>query len=99
MNKNEKIIVYQNIEESPIFYQYENFKFYFSSQFYRRNFKNRIEEYLKEETYKIMNRYKVLNDRFFEILKEVLLISYYKKIEKRGFRVYLNEVRYKEDDK
>ena len=99
MNKNEKIIVYQNIEESPIFYQYENFKFYFSSQLYRRNFKNRIEEYLKEETYKIMNRYKVLNDRFFEILKEVLLISYYKKIEKRGFRVYLNEVRYKESVK
>ena len=86
MNENEKIIVYQNIEESPIFYQYENFK-------------NRIEWYLKEETYKIMNRYKVLNDRFFEILKEVLLISYYKKIEKRGFRVYLNEVRYKEDVK
>ena len=76
MNENEKIKVYQNIEESPIFYQYENFKFYFSSQFYRRNFKNRIEGYLKEESYKIMNRYKVLNDRFFEILKEVLLISY-----------------------
>lgn len=99
MNESQEVRVYQNIEESPIFYQYENFKFYFSSAFYRRNFKNRIEGYLKEETYKTMNRYKVLNDKFFELLKEVLLISYYKKIEKRGFRVYLNEVRYKEDGK
>lgn len=95
MEKN--IIVYQNIEESPFFFQYENYKFYFSSQFYKRNFKNRIENYLKEESYKIRNRYKIMNDRFFDILKEVLLISYYKKIEKRGFRIYKNEERYIEN--
>ena len=35
----------------------------------------------------------------FDLLKEVLLISYYKKKKKRGFKVYLNEVRYKEDGK
>lgn len=97
MEKN--IIVYQNIEESPFFYQFENYKFYFSSQFYRRNFKNRIEAYIKEETYKIKNRYKIINDRFFDVLKEVLIISYYKKIEKRGFRVYKNEERYLENGK
>ena len=99
MDENEKIIVYQNIEESPIYYDYENFRFYFSSAFYRRNFKTRIEGYILEESYKIRNRYKIFNEKFFDSIKEVLLISYYKKIEKRGFKVYLNEVRYKEDGK
>lgn len=97
MEKN--IIVYQNIEDSPFFFQYENYKFYFSSQFYRRNFMNRIDNYILEESYKIKNRYKIINDKFFEILKEVLLVSFYKKIEKRGFRIYINEERYKENGK
>lgn len=97
---NEEIRVYQNIEESPIYYEYDNFTFYFSSAFYRRNFKLRVEQYIKEETYRLKNRYKVINEKFFnDFLKEVLLISFYKKIEKRGFRVYLNEVRYKENGK
>lgn len=99
MNESQEVRVYQNIEESPIYYDYENFRFYFSSAFYRRNFKTRIEAYINEESYKIRNRYKIFNEKFFDLLKEVLLISYYKKIEKRGFKVYLNEVRYKEDGK
>lgn len=97
---NEKIIVYQNIEESPFYYDYENFRFFFSSAFYRRNFKNRIDSYINEETFRLKNRYKVINEKFFDkMLKEILLISYYKRIEKRGFRVYLNEVRYLENGK
>lgn len=99
MNESQEVRVYQNIEESPIYYDYENFRFYFSSAFYRRNFKTRIDSYINEETYKIRNRYKIFNEKFFDLLKEVLLVSYYKKIEKRGFKVYLNEVRYKEDGK
>lgn len=94
-----QILVYQDIEESPFYYDYEDFKFYFSSQFYRRNFKLKVEDYIKQETYKLKNRYKIFNNKFYEILKEVLLISLYKKIEKRGFKVYLNEVRYIEDGK
>jgi len=97
---NEKqTIVFQDIEESPFYYKYENFTFYFSSQFYRKNFKLKIDDYIKQETYKLKNRYKIFNAKFYEILKEVLLISLYKKIEKRGFKVYLNEVRYIEDGK
>lgn len=99
MNESQEVRVYQNIEESPIYYDYENFRFYFSSSFYRKNFKTRIEAYINDETYKIRNRYKIFNEKFFDLLKEVLLISYYKKIEKRGFKVYLNEERYKEDGK
>lgn len=92
-----RVNVYQNIEESPIKYEYENFIFYFSSTFYQRNFSKRLESFLKEETYKLKNRYQIRNKNFINVLKEVLLISLYKRIEKRGFRIYLNEKRYKED--
>lgn len=81
-------IVYQNIEESPFSYKYEDYEFYFSSQFYRRNFKKRLPLYLKEETFKIKNKYKIRNEEFVLIFfKEFLLITLYKKIEKRGFKI------------
>lgn len=86
--------VYQNIEESIYSYRYLNYEFYFSSQFYKRNFKLRLDQYIKQETYKLKNRYKTLNEEFIESLQEVLLIALYKQIEKRGFRVYKNNERY-----
>ena len=93
-----RINVFQNIEESTINYKFENYTFYFSSEFYKRNFRLRIEDFIKEETYKLKNRYQIKNKIFLENLKEVLIISLYKRIEKRGFRIYLNQERYKEDD-
>ena len=84
-------IVYQNIEESPFSLKYEEFEFFFSSQFYKRNFKKRVDSYILEETYKIKN------EKFVAILKEVLLIALYKKIEMRGFRIYKSGERYIED--
>jgi hypothetical protein len=90
-------IVYQNIEESPFSLKYEEFEFFFSSQFYKRNFKKRVDSYILEETYKIKNRYKIKNEKFVAILKEVLLIALYKKIEMRGFRIYKSGERYIED--
>ena len=57
MNESQEVRVYQDIEESPIFYQYENFKFYFSSAFYRRNFKNRIEGYFALRLYAFRSSY------------------------------------------
>lgn len=80
-------IVYQNIEESPFSYRYDEFEFFFSSQFYKRNFKKRVDSFILEETYKIKNRYKIKNEKFVANLKEVLLIAFYKKIEKRGFKI------------
>ena len=89
-------IVYNNIDESPYCFEYNEYKFYFSSEFYKRNFSIRLDQYVKEETYKLINRYKILNSKFLEDLKEVLYISLYKKIEKRGFRIYKYEIRIKE---
>ncbi len=80
-------IVYQNIEESPFSYKYDEFEFFFSSQFYKRNFKKRVDSFILEETYKIKNRYKIKDEKFVANLKEVLLIAFYKKIEKRGFKI------------
>ena len=90
-------IVYQNIEESPFSLKYDEFEFFFSSQFYKRNFKKRVDPFILEETLKIKNRYKIRNEKFVANLKEVLLIALYKKIEMRGFRVYKSGERYVED--
>ena len=49
------------------------------------------------EKYKLINRYKIVNSRFLETLNEVLYISLYKKIEKRGFRILINNSIYKEN--
>lgn len=92
-----RINVYQNIEESPINFKYDNYVFYFSSDFYKRNFKLKIDSFIKEETFKLRNRYQIKNENFFKELKEILIISLYKRIEKRGFRIYKNEKRYTED--
>ena len=56
MEQDQKI-VYNNINESPYYFDYYNFRFYFSSAFYRRNFANRVEAYVREEKFKLINRY------------------------------------------
>lgn len=89
-------IVYNDIEESIYYLEYKEFTLYFSSAFYLRNFKLKFPGYYREELFKLRNKYKVNNVKFFEILEEVLIISFYKKIEKRGFRIYKNEERYVE---
>lgn len=88
--------VYQNIDDSPYYLEIENFTFYFSSAFYLRNFKLKLPGYLREEEYKMRNRYKIVNSKFFDLLKEVLMISLYKKIEKRGFKIFKDNKIYNE---
>lgn len=57
--------------------------FYFSSRLYLDKFMNNVDKYIEEETLKLKNKYKI------ECNYEVYLaISYYKKIEKRGFYIY-----------
>lgn len=81
-------IIYNNINESNFSYTYKRFKFYFSSEFNKTRFKEKIENFINDEVIKLNQRYKVFDKRFNEILEEILLISFYKKIEKRGFLVY-----------
>ena len=56
--------------------------FYFSSKLYLDKFNNNVNRYVDEETLKLQNKYKITCN--FEVY---LAISYYKKIEHRGFYV------------
>ena len=79
--------IYLDLYESDIFFQYKSIKLYFSSKFYLEKFKDKYENYLKSENIKINNKYhcNLQADEF-------LIISLYKIIEKRGFRVYYNNI-------
>lgn len=74
--------VYLDLEKSIYFTEFEGLRYYFSSQFNLDRFLNNIEYFIKLETLKMINRYKVKAN--WNLL---LTISYYKKIEKRGFRI------------
>ena len=76
------IRVYQDLSESVYIYNYEGLDFYFSSEFNLGRFKKSVEDFVKIESLKMQNRYKVKSN--WNLL---LAISFYKKIEKRGFRV------------
>ena len=86
--------VYHNIDESDYEYNFKNFKFIFSSKFYIEKFKSEIYNYIKENTEKINRKYSPIE------LDEYLVLDLYRKIEKRGFRVYyknkkLDEIMFK----
>ena len=75
--------VYHNIEDSVFYLDKANMRFYFSSEFNRVRFNKNYKEYIREQTARIKNKYHV-NIK----LEEYLLVALYKKIEKRGFRIY-----------
>ena len=75
-------MVYLNINESDINFDYGNFKFYFSSEFNKRRFVERVLNYIDSENLKLQIKYDT-NLNF----EKMLLFSFYKKIEKRGFKV------------
>lgn len=76
-----------DLKNSSYIYDYNKYKFYFSSKFYLKKFQENLSYYLFMETTKIINKYKVkINLNLF------LAISLYQKIEKRGFYIkYENE--------
>lgn len=74
--------VYLDLNESIYYYDYEGLRYYFSSEFNLTRFRKNIDEFVKMESFKMINRYKVKAN--WNLL---LTISYYKKIEKRGFRI------------
>lgn len=76
-------IVYNDLTKSPFKVEYNSFELYFSSTFHKNKFNKNIKEYIKEETLKFQNRYKVNIE-----MDDVFIIAYYKKCENRGFRVY-----------
>jgi len=71
-----------DLEKSNYKYKFYNYIFYFSSEFYMNKFKNEVQEFIMIETIKLQNKYKVkLNISLY------LAVSFYKRIEKRGFRI------------
>lgn len=78
-------MIYYNLDESHIKFKYNQFTFYFSSEFYYKKFKKLYPNYIKTETEKLRIKYK---SNF--VFDEMLLISLYQKIEKRGFKIQYN---------
>lgn len=71
-----------NLKESKYQFEYEQMIFYFSSEFYLNKFKNLLPNYIETESIKLYNKYKIHVN-----FKQFLALSFYKKIEKRGFYV------------
>lgn len=83
--------IYYELEESDYYADFKQFRFYFSSQIVQEKFKYGVEPYLHSEYAKLKYRYSI-NEKQVEVetLKLILLLNFYKKLEKRGFRVYYN---------
>lgn len=80
-----RAIVYNNIDDSNFTYEIGKLRLYFSSEFNLNRFRKGYETYISEENYKLENKYHVNL-----IANYYLLIAFYKKIEKRGFRIENN---------
>ena len=75
-------IVCYDLDDSPFFLELNEFAFYFSSKFYMDKFMRTYPDYLRTETLKLSVKYKMIVNA-----DEMLLLSLYKMIEKRGFKV------------
>lgn len=71
-----------DINKSEYYFRVNKLTFFFSSNFNKIRFENGFIDYVNEETNKIKAKYKVNIN-----LTNYLLLAYYKKIEKRGFKV------------
>lgn len=85
-------IVCYELEDSPFFLRIDDFMFYFSSAFYQKKFEDGYKEYIRSETLKLNVRYKMI-----VYADEMLLLSFYKTVEKRGFKVKYKGVRIEKD--
>lgn len=74
--------VIYDVEKSTYWTKIGNLKFYFSSVFNLRRFTNNYKYYVEEEHNKMKAKYHVNIDA-----TNYLMVAFYKKIEKRGFKV------------
>lgn len=74
--------IYLDLKESEYKLNYKGLIYYFSSELYMNKFKNNVKQFIEEETAKLRTKYKI--NIYFDTM---LTIAYYKKIEKRGFRI------------
>ena len=82
--------IYYDLKESEYFVKMninnEKIILYFSSLFIRKKFLDNVGEYIHDENSKLSITYKIDIDA-----TKLLILSYYKKLEKRGFRVLIND--------
>lgn len=74
--------IYLNLDEST--YKVKKFEllFYFSSVLYMEKFNKNVEKYVEMENIKLANKTKLVIN-----FNKLFAISYYQKIEKRGFKI------------
>lgn len=89
-----KAVVYQNIKETVFNYEIYNLCFHFSSLFNRKRFEENVQTYVNIEEMKIINKYQLQID-----IKKYLAIAFYKKIERRGFYITIDDEDLKDDYK
>ena len=88
-------MIFYELEKSPYTYLFNNITFYFSSEFYLKKFEKEVDNYIKNEEFRFFQRYKLkLETNYF---RQFLAISFYKKVEKRGFYFTSNECKVFDD--
>lgn len=85
-------IVCYELEDSPFFLRLDDFMFYFSSDFYKKKFEEGYKDFLRTETLKLNVKY-----RMIAYANEMLLLTFYKMVEKRGFKVRYKGVEIEKD--
>ena len=85
--------IYYDLSESKYFLNYEGMTFYFSSPFNMKRFDVNADDYIKMESLKLDSKYHVKAN--YTLL---LAIAFYKKIEKRGFRIEIDDKTLFEND-
>lgn len=78
-------IIYNDINDSTFYLDIGKVRLFFSSEFNKRRFSERYRTYISEETKKLEKKYNVKI-----VANYYLMFAFYKKIEKRGFRVENN---------
>lgn len=79
--------IYYDLNESTYIFKIDNLEFYFSSEFYKNKFIENYESFILTETLKLNNKYKCKLDA-----KTMFLITLYKKIETRGFKIKIDNL-------
>ena len=77
---------YLDLKESEYKFNFEGLTYFFSSELYMNKFKNNVKNFIEEETLKLRLKYKINL-----VFSTMLAISYYKKTEKRGYRIEYQE--------
>lgn len=78
-------VVYNDINDSTYYLDVGKARLFFSSEFNKSRFLANYNYYIKEETCKLEKKYHVKI-----VANYYLMFAFYKKIEKRGFRIENN---------